>query len=153
MERWKQRNSLNLDTRLGMNYLSKIFGAGQSNVISKNSVVSHEHNANNNGKNRHYAGLQPLSPCWELSDSFTHSGVSSSRPTKESNQFARLRIKTHNESTPKRPYSICGPVTPSQYPHHARPPSSPAQTEEFFITPLVNLRQKQRHLQSRCIIL
>ena len=154
MDRWKQRNSLNLDTRLGMNYLSKIFGTGNSNATFRNSVVSSEEvNTNNNGKNRHYAGLQPLSPCWELSDSFSHSRSASNGPRKESNQIAKLRMKNYKESTPKRPYSICGPVTPSHYPNNSIPSLSQAQTDEFFITPLVQLRQKQRHLQTRCGIL
>jgi hypothetical protein len=150
MDRWKQRNSLNLDTRLGMNYLSKIFGAGNSNVAFRNSVVvsGEEFLTSHNGKNRHYAGLQPLSPCWELSDSFSHSRAASNGPRKESNQVAKLRLKNHKESPPKRPYSICGPVTPSHYPNHLIPAH-----DEFFITPLVQLRQKQRHIQTRCGIL
>ena len=123
MDRWKQRNSLNFDTRLGMNYLSKLFGAGNSNVTFRNSVVSSEEvSANNNGKNRHYAGLQPLSPCWELSDSFAHSRSASNGPKKESNQVAKLRMKNYNERTPKRPYSICGPITPSHFSNHSLSP-------------------------------
>ena len=59
-------------------------------------------------------------------------------------------MKNYNERTPKRPYSICGPITPSHYSNHSVSPLSQSRPDEFFITPLVQLRQKQQNLHTRC---
>ena len=152
MERWKQRNSLNLDTRAGISYLSKIFGAGNHNVTPKDSIFQSESHVGNPTKPRHYAGLQPLSPCWELSDSFTHSQATSKVSKEERHQGARMRQKYYQENTPKRPYSICGPITSSHYPNFSVPSPSQAKNKDFLITPLVQLRQKKGNLQYRCNI-
>ena len=149
MERWKQRNSLNLDTKFGKNYIAKLFGSGSSNSHSKSSSFNGEGAFNNNNKHRHYAGLQPLSPCWELSDSFSHSRATSSSPKNNSNQIAKLRSKNYQTNTPRRPYSICGPITSSQYANYSVPSPSQTYAKEFSITPLVELRKKKSLLQNR----
>ena len=149
MERWKQRNSLNLDTKFGKNYLGKLFGAGSNNPNSKSSFINGEGAFNNNNKNRHYTGLQPLSPCWELSDSFSHSRATSSSPKNNSNQIATWRSENCQPSTPRRPYSICGPITTSHYANYSVPPPSQTNAKEFHITPLVELRKKKSFLHNR----
>ena len=47
MERWKQRNSLNLDTKFGKNYIGKLFGSGSSYSNSKSSSINGEGAFNN----------------------------------------------------------------------------------------------------------
>ena len=149
MDRWKQRHSLNLDNRSGLNYLSKIFGQGNNHASSKD--VSNLHfNASANGrvKNRHYAGLQPLSPCWELSDSFSHSNTSTIRENEEPIQVSNSREINFKGDTPKRPFSICGPIPGSHYPNYSIP--SPSQTQNSEYQPTVKLRQKKKqHISNR----
>ena len=143
MDRWKQRHSLNLDNRSGLNYLSKIFGHGNNHASSKD--VSNLHfNASANGKvkNRHYAGLQPLSPCWELSDSFSHSNTSTIGENEKPMQVSNRREINFKADTPKRPFSICGPIPGSHYPNYSIP--SPSQTQNIEYQPTVQLRQKKK---------
>ena len=150
MERWKQRNSLNLDTRFGINYLGKLFGSGSSSGNSKESSINGEGAFSNPTKYRHYAGLQPLSPCWELSDSFSHSRATSSSPNNNSNRVAKLRSKNFETTTPKRPYSICGPISTYQYPNCSVPSPSQTNRKDFQITPIVELSEKKSfYLQDR----
>ena len=152
MDRWKQRNSLNLDTRAGLHYLGKIFGAGSNSVVTKDSNFSKDVSLNGNNKNRHYAGLQPLSPCWELSDSFSHSKPTSKGTKEEADQVAKLRTKVPGANTPKRPFSISGPIMRSHYANYSILSPSQSRTNESFIPPFVQLRKKQNHLQNRCNI-
>ena len=149
MERWKQRNSLNLDSRFGINYIGKLFGSGNSNANSKGSSVREEGAFDNLSKHRHYAGLQPLSPCWELSDSFSHSRATSSSPNNNSNRVPKLRSKNYQINTPRRPYSICGPVSTSQYENYSVPSPSQTHSKEFQIAPLIELNEKKPWKQNR----
>ena len=157
MDRWKQRHSLNLDTRAGLSYLSKIFNSGSSNVIHSKSSISKNDvsNVNGNGNTRHYAGLQPLSPCWEMSDSFTHCKPASPMFTDEdTDQIATawLRLKTPGSTGgSKRPYSICGPIMRS---HSSTNYSKPSPSQIYRNDPndnhLVKLGMKRYPLVYRC---
>ena len=149
MERWKQRNSLNLDSRFGMNYIGKLFGSGNSNANSKSSSINGEGAFNSPGKHRHYAGLQPLSPCWELSDSFSHSRATSSSPKTNAKHVAKLRPKNSQINSPRRPYSICGPVSVSQYTNYSVPSPSQTKSKAFQITPIVELNERKCWLNNR----
>ena len=150
MDRWKQRNSLNLDTKARLYYLGRIFGAGSNSVINKDPNINEEVAVNGTNKNRHYAGLQPLSPCWELSDSFSHSKGPHNGRKEEPDRIGKLRMKTPRESKPKRPFSISGPIMTPHYSNQSIPSPSQSQTREAFIPSFVQLRKKQNHLQYRC---
>ena len=149
MERWKQRNSLNLDTRAGLYYLGRIFSTGGNHANNKDVIHTDHLTVNGNSRNSHYAGLQPLSPCWELSDSFTHSKSVSQETSEEKDQITKLRTKNPRSATPKRPYSICGPISESHRRNFSVP--SPAQVEgNVNLSLLVQLRKKTNYPQKRC---
>ena len=57
-------------------------------------------------------------------------------------QVSNTREINFKADTPKRPFSICGPIPGSHYPNYSIP--SPSQTQNIENQPTVQLRQKKK---------